>query len=96
LIISFADKTTEDLFHGINSKHARKLPVSLHRIAIRKLEMIDAAEILEDLRLPPGNRLEALSGDLKNRYSIRINDQWRIIFKWTGYNVEEVEIIDYH
>lgn len=93
MIISFADKSTEELF---NRKKVRKLPSTILSIAYRKLLMLDAADKLEDLRIPPGNKLEKLSGDLSGKYSIRINDQWRIIFHWKQNNAAEVEIIDYH
>lgn len=96
MIKSFSDQTTEDIFRGINSKYSRKIPKELHRIAARKLDLIDAADGLEDLRLPRGNRLEALAGDLKGKLSIRINNQWRIVFKWTGHDAEDVTIVDYH
>ena len=68
----------------------------LHRVALRKLLLLDAAERLEDLRMPPGNRLEKLGGSRKGEYSIRINDQWRICFRWSGGNACDVEITDYH
>lgn len=93
MIKSFADKSTKKLFER---EHVSKLPSSLLRIAYRKLLLIDSADQIEDLRIPPGNRLEKLSGDLSDKYSIRINNQWRIIFKWENNNALEVEIIDYH
>lgn len=93
MINSFANKSTEDLF---NRKSVRHLPPSIQKTAYRKLLLIDGAERLEDLRIPPGNRLEKLSGDLSGKYSIRINDQWRIIFSWKDNSAYEVEIIDYH
>lgn len=93
MIKSFIDKTTEKLF---NREKVRKLPSTLLKIAYRKLLLIDAAERVEDLRIPPGNRLEKLSGDLSGKYSIRINNQWRIIFRFENNNAFEVEIIDYH
>jgi len=93
MINGFSDKATEDLF---NRKPVRHLPTTIHKIAYRKLLLIDGAERLDDLRVPPGNRLEKLSGDLFGKYSIRINDQWRIIFSWKENNAYEVEIIDYH
>jgi proteic killer suppression protein len=96
MIISFGDKTTEALFHGRKSKQARKLPPDIKRIAVRKLDMVNAARALHDLRSPPANRLEALKGDLKGFFSIRINDQWRIIFRWDVSDAHEVQIIDYH
>jgi toxin HigB-1 len=96
MILSFADKATEDLFHGENSKDARSLPRELWRVAVRKLDMIQAAHELLDLRSPPGNRLEALKGRLAGFHSIRINDQYRIIFKWAGQGAEKVQVLDYH
>jgi toxin HigB-1 len=97
MIRSFADEGTKDIFNGINSKQARKrLDPSLHSVACRKLDMIDASYTLNDLKVPPANRLEALKGTLQGYYSIRINDQYRIIFSWSQYGAENVEIIDYH
>lgn len=93
MINSFSDKSTEDLF---NRKLVRYLSPTIQRLAYRKLLLIDGAERLDDLRMPPGNRLEKLSGNLSGKYSIRINDQWRIIFKWKENSAYEVEIIDYH
>jgi proteic killer suppression protein len=96
VIQNFQDKTTTDVFHGANTKEARKLPVQLHGIAQRKLYYLDAASELIDLRQPPGNRLEKLQGNYSDYHSIRINDQWRLIFKWTVNGPEEVMITDYH
>lgn len=96
MIQTFGDKRTEDLFQGISSRETRKFPADLIKVAVRKLDMLNAAYQLEDLRSPPGNRLEALKGDLKGFYSIRINDQWRIIFQWQNGNVLAVKIVDYH
>ncbi len=97
MIQSFADEATEDIFNGLNSKRARKkLDPSLYSVACRKLDMLDAALDLQDLKIPPANRLEALKGDLKGMYSIRINDQYRVIFYWGIQGPEQVEIIDYH
>ena len=93
MIKSFSDKHTEQLF---NRERVRKLPSTILRTAYRKLLIIDAADVIEDLRIPPGNRLEKLSGNLSGKYSIRINNQWRIIFKWKNNNAFEVEITDYH
>lgn len=93
MINSFSDKSTEDLF---NRKFVRHLPPTIQRLAYRKLLLIDGAEKLNDLKIPPGNRLEKLSGDLVGKYSIRINDQLRIVFSWKENNAYEVEIIDYH
>ena len=97
MIASFKDRATEDLFNGVNSKRARQVcPVQLRRIAWRKLDQLDSAERLDELRVPPGNRLEALSGDRQGQRSIRINDQYRICFSWTEGGPAEVEILDYH
>lgn len=96
MIQSFQDKPTADIFHGANTKEARRLPIHLHGVAQRKLYYLDAATELQDLRQPPGNRLEKLKGNLADYYSIRINEQWRIIFQWTPQGAESVQIIDYH
>jgi len=97
MIRSFKDTATEDIFNGINSKAARKAcPQNLWKIAVRKLDQMDSAEVLDDLRIPPGNRLEALKGERQGQHSIRINDQYRICFVWTEAGPEEVEIADYH
>jgi proteic killer suppression protein len=96
MIKSFADKTTQDIYDGTASKSARRLPVELHAKARRLLDLIDGAGRLDDLKIPPGNRLEALKGDLKGFHSIRINDQWRIIFRWIDGVAEYVQMLDYH
>lgn len=93
VIRSFADKETEKIFKRYFS---RRLPPEIQRTARLKLETLDAAEVLQDLRIPPSNRLEKLSGDRANQYSIRINKQWRICFEWREGNAEDVEIVDYH
>lgn len=93
MIKSFADKETEKIYYQTFS---RKLPQSIQRVALRKLIMIDNAGCLEDLRVPPANRLEALHGDREGQYSIRINDQYRICFAADGNSFYEVEIVDYH
>ena len=93
MIKSFADKETERLF---KRQFSRKLPQDIQRVARRKLEILDAAEVLQDLRVPPSNRLEKLSGDRAGQHSIRINKQWRICFKWQNGNAHDVEIVDYH
>ena len=96
MIESFSNRLAEDLFHDRTSKEVRQFPPELKRAARRKLLYLhDAAELM-DLRVPPGNRLEALRGKLEGFYSIRINDQWRIVFRWKGGNAEEVQIADYH
>ena len=97
MIRSFKDTATEDIFNGISSKAARKAcPQSLWKIAARKLDQIDSAEALDDLRIPPGNRLETLKGDRQGQHSVRINEQYRICFVWTEAGPEEVELVDYH
>ncbi len=96
MILSIANPTTQDIFDGLNSKAARKLPKELHARAKRLLDLINSAKHLEDLKIPPGNKLEKLKGSLKEYYSIRINDQWRIIFKWQCEDAASVRIIDYH
>lgn len=96
MIRGFANRCAEDIFHGTPSKHARKLPQQLHENARDKLDMLNAAKELKDLSIPPGNKLEALKGSYKGRHSIRINNQWRIVFRWENGNVDEVEIVDYH
>ena len=93
MIKSFVDKETEKLFRRQLSK---KLPQNIQRNARMKLEILDSANVLQDLTVPPGNRLEKLSGDRKGQNSIRINQQWRICFVWQNGNVYEVEIVDYH
>lgn len=93
MIESFASKETEKIFRGLVS---RKLPRDIQRTARRKLLYLNDAEDIQDLRAPPGNRLEKLSGDREGQYSIRINDQWRICFKWIEDLAKDVEIVDYH
>ncbi len=97
MILSFYNAATEDVFNGISSKEARKAcPQSIWKIAVRKLDLLDSVATLDDLRVPPGNRLEALSGNRQGQYSIRINGQFRVCFQWEGTGVAEVEITDYH
>ena len=97
MIQSFKNKGTEDLFNGKNTKEARKLcPRSLWNVAARKLDQLDSVQILEELRIPPGNMLESLKGKRKEEFSIRINDQYRICFKWLEVGPDLVEITDYH
>jgi proteic killer suppression protein len=95
LIASFGDRATEALFHGRVSR-ARRVPANVRDVALRKLDMVNAARELRDLRVPPGNRLEALKGDRSGMHSIRVNDQWRITFRWKGGDAYEVSIVDYH
>lgn len=97
MIISYKDQGTEDIFNGNDTKQARKTcPQTLWRIARRKLDQLDFAVSLNDLRSPPRNRLEALKGDRTGQHSIRINHQYRICFIWSEEGVTEVEILDYH
>jgi len=93
MIKSFGDKETEKIWNG---NYSKKLPNQIQSIARRKLRMINNAQNINDLRVPPANRLEKLKGEMKKFHSIRINDQWRIIFAWRSSNAFEVEIIDYH
>ncbi|MHB8449285.1 MAG: type II toxin-antitoxin system RelE/ParE family toxin [Mycobacteriales bacterium] len=93
MLRSFLDKDTERVWQRVP---VRKLGVDVQRAALRKLLIMDAAETLDDLRIPPGNRLEKLKGDRAGQYSVRINDQWRICFRWTSAGPEEVRIVDYH
>ena len=97
MIVSFKNKASEDVFNGISSKGARKIcPQNIWRIAGRKLDQLDSVESIDELKVPPGNRLEPLIGDRKGQYSIRINEQYRICFKWGDSGPCEVEITDYH
>ena len=97
MIICFLDQITEGVFDGKNTKSTQKrLPAHLHVIAKRKLDMLNTAEVLNDLKIPPNNRLEKLQGDRKHQHSIRINNQYRVAFTWIDGNAEDVEIIDYH
>jgi len=96
MIKSFGDKATSDLFHGISSSKVRKLPAQILDSALYKLDILNAAASLDDLRSPPGNRLEALRGDYKSYHSIRINVQWRIVFRWQDSSAFDVAIVDYH
>ena len=93
MIKSFANKETEEVWNG---EFSSKLPNEIQKIARRKLRMHNNSQTLNDLRIPPANRLEKMKGDLKGFYSIRVNKQWRIIFKWAKNNAEQVKIEDYH
>ena len=93
MILSFASKETEKIWNGERSS---KLPIAIQEIARRKLRMLNNSQNIADLKIPPSNRLEKLAGTYKDHYSIRINDQWRIIFNWNNGNASLVEIIDYH
>jgi proteic killer suppression protein len=96
MLESFGDRLADDLFHDRVSKAVRHFPTELRRAARRKLQYLHEAEEINDLHAPPGNRLEALKGRWKGFFSIRINDQWRILFRWRNGNASDVRIIDYH
>jgi toxin HigB-1 len=96
VIINFANKLAEDLFEDRSSKAVRAFPQELHRAARRKLQYVHEAAELTDLKVPPGNRLEALKGNRVGFHSIRINDQWRIVFRWEQGNAKDVSVEDYH
>ncbi|MGK2925965.1 MAG: type II toxin-antitoxin system RelE/ParE family toxin [Lysobacterales bacterium] len=97
MIVSFKNQATEDIFHGRNSARARQVcPHSLWRVAGRKLDQLDSVDRLVELNVPPGNRLESLTGSRKGQHSIRINEQYRICFVWGDLGPAEVEITDYH
>jgi proteic killer suppression protein len=93
MIKSFRDRDTEQVFHR---RRVRRLGTDVQKAALRKLRMLDAATSVDDLRVPPGNRLERLQGDRAGQYSIRINRQWRICFRWDAGDAHDVEIVDYH
>ena len=93
MIRAFRDRETEKLFRR---ERNRALPGELRRVALRKLTQLDAAESLEDLRVPPGNRLEALRGNRRRQHSIRVNERWRVCFVWRAGDAHDVEIVDYH
>jgi proteic killer suppression protein len=96
MIGSFSGETTADIFRERNTRAARKVPGDLWRVVQRKLKMLDVAPRLEDLTSPPGNRLEALKGDRSGQHSIRVNDQYRVTFRWESGNAFEVKVEDYH
>ncbi len=96
MILNFRDQATEDLYNGTDSKAARSIPRNVWKVAARKLDMINAAHLLSDLKVPPGNRMEPLKGKWKGYHSIRINDQYRIVFSWAEGNAKDVGIVDYH
>ncbi|MCB1035006.1 MAG: type II toxin-antitoxin system RelE/ParE family toxin [Acidobacteria bacterium] len=97
MIRSFRSQGSEDVFNGENTRNARKTcPRPLWELAAQRLDQLDSAEQIEDLRVPPGNRLEALGGDRRGQYSIRINRRYRICFEWSATGPENVEIVDYH
>ena len=96
MIKNFADKTARDVYDGTNSRYSRKLPRELHAKAQRLFDQINAAPSLEFLRVPPSNRLEKLVGNMKGEWSLRINNQWRIVFRWENNDAYDVRIVDYH
>jgi toxin HigB-1 len=97
MIVTFKNKGTEDIFNGKNTKAARRTcPESLWKIAARKLDQLDSVALLDELRIPPGNWLESLGADRIGQHSIRINNQYRICFRWSESGPEQVEIVDYH
>lgn len=93
MIVSFGDDETASIWNG---ERSRRLPPDVQPAALRKLRLINAARKIDDLRIPPGNRLERLQGDRVGQWSIRINDQWRIVFQWTEGGARDVSIVDYH
>ncbi len=96
MIKSFGDKATRDIYDGANSRYAKRISKELHPKICRLLDQINASPAVEILQVPPSNRLEKLKGKMKGFWSLRINDQWRIVFKWEGSDAFEVEIVDYH
>lgn len=96
MILSFGDEATEDLFHGRLTRRTRSLHPDLQGAALRKLDMLNAAHRLDDLRSPPGNRLESLRGDRRGSHSIRVTGQWRLVFRWAEGGPDRVILIDYH
>lgn len=96
MIRSFASKAAQDIYDGVNSRYARKVQSELHEKIRRLFDQINVAVRIDTLRIPPGNHLEKLSGDLKGLWSIRVNDQWRIIFRWEEGNAMDIDIVDYH
>lgn len=96
MILEFGDQTTAAIFHGENTKAARKIPPVIWAVARRKLDLLNAAHELRDLLVPPGNRLELLKGKWAGWHSIRLNDQFRVVFKWADGNARAVQVMDYH
>ena len=96
MIVSFGDRATEALFHGQRGRSLRRIPPDVRATAVRKLDMLNSAHSIQDLRSPPGNRLEALRvGKWRGFHSIRVNDQWRVVFRW-DHDAHDVQIVDYH
>ncbi|MFA5787651.1 MAG: type II toxin-antitoxin system RelE/ParE family toxin [Actinomycetota bacterium] len=96
MIVSFGDRATEDLYHNRPTSRARRFPQDIVEIVLVKMDRLNAAAAVLDLRSPPGNRLETLKGDLKGFRSVRVNDQWRLVFRWDGNNAHEIQLMDYH
>lgn len=96
MIVSFGDRATEDLYHGRPTARARRFPRDVVDAALVKMDSLNGAASMLDLRSPPGNRLEALQGELKGWHSIRVNEQWRLIFRWQGNDAHKVRLSDYH
>ncbi|OIP49089.1 MAG: plasmid maintenance system killer protein [Deltaproteobacteria bacterium CG_4_10_14_3_um_filter_60_8] len=96
MIVSFGDRATEDLYHNRPTSRVRRFPQDVVGLALVKFDMLNGAAEVLDLRSPPGNRLEALKGDLKGSHAIRVNDQWRLVFRWEGNNAHDVRLMDYH
>lgn len=95
MIVSFGDRATEDLYHDRPTSRARRFPRDIVDLALAKMDLLNAAAAVLDLRSPPGNRLESLRGDLKGHHSIRVNEQWRLVFRWEGNNAYDVRLMDY-
>lgn len=96
MLASFGDRATEDLYHGRPTARARRFPADVVETALLKLDSLNGAASMLDLRSPPGNRLEALKGERKGMHSIRVNDQWRLVFRWQGNDAYDVRLTDYH
>jgi proteic killer suppression protein len=96
VIASFGDQATADLYHGTRTRKARAFPNDIVAVAIRKLDMLNAVHSLLDLRSPPGNRLESLRGSWRGYHSVRVNDQWRLVFRWSEAAAHDVRLLDYH
>lgn len=96
MIVGFGEQATEDLYNGVNSGRARRIPIDIRQRVLDRLTAINVAAKLDDLRVPPSNRLEPLKGDLIGFWSVRVNDQWRIIFQWNEGQASQVRLTDYH
>jgi toxin HigB-1 len=96
MIVSFGDRASEDLYHNRATSRVRRFPPDVVALALIKMDLLNGATAMLDLRSPPGNRLEALKGDLKGYHSIRVNDQWRLVFRWESNDARKVRLMDYH